>query len=764
MPSSDRNSLLPADAPSPVSPLMMQYWAIKRRHPDCLLFYRMGDFYELFFDDAVKAAAALDIALTKRGKYEGEDIAMAGVPVHSHETYVARLIRHGFKVAVCEQTEDPAAARRRGAKAVVARDVVRVITAGTLTEDTLLDARRPNYLLAVAETGGEIGIAWLDISTGDLLTQPVARRDLAAALARLEPGELLVADALLQGDTFVQVAADWRERTTRLPPNSFDPAAASRRLRGVFRVDSLDAFGDFSPAEVAAAGALVDYVNLTQTGKLPRLTPPRRLPRGAVMEIDVATRRNLEITRTMGGERKGSLIASIDQTVTGAGARLLLERLCAPSTDPAIIDRRLDIVQVFVEDEEWRASVRAILKRCPDLERPLARLSLGRGGPRDLAAVRDALVRTAELRRVAVAAGFGGVPLPALAEVIAQLGEHASLVEALGGALAPELPLMARDGGFVAVGYHAELDELRQLRDDSRKLIADLEARYVSATGIQSLKIRHNNVLGYFVEVAAKHADRLPAGPASPFILRQAMVGAQRYATVELADFESRIARAADQALALELVVFEDLVKLVVGSGARHRPGGARPCRARSCRGAGRACGDAAVDAPDHRGVGGLRHRGRPPPGGRGSDGRTCRGCLRRQRPCRSTASSGSACSPDRTWPARAPFCGRTRSSPSWRNRDVTSRPTRPGSASSIGCSRGSVPPTISPAAARPSWSRWWRRRPSSIRPASVRWSSSTRSAAAPPPSTASRSPGRWSSICTRSTAAAPCSPPTTTS
>ncbi|HYN39595.1 MAG TPA: DNA mismatch repair protein MutS, partial [Rhodospirillales bacterium] len=542
---------------------MAQYWAIKRQYADCLLFYRMGDFYELFFDDAVQAAAALDIALTRRGKHEGEDIPMAGVPVHSHEGYIARLIRAGFKVAVCEQTEDPAEAKKRGGKSIVARAVVRVITAGTLVEDGLLDARRPNYLAALAETGAGLGLAWIDISTGELMAQPVPRAELPAALARLEPGELLLAEAAAARAGNVPGLADWRDRLTPLPAGRIGEAVGRRRLQTLFGVESLDAFGAFSPSEVAALGALVEYVELTQKGRLPRIAPPRRQAEGAVMQIDAATRRNLELTRTLAGERRGSLLAVLDRTLTGGGARLLLARLAAPLTDPARIDRRLDRISVFADDERLRAEARTRLRRCPDLDRALGRLSLGRGGPRDLAAVRDALAVAGELRGLIGRAGLGGAP-PGIADLATALPGDDELAATLSKALAPELPVRARDGGFVARGFREELDGLRRLRDDGRKLVAELEARYVQDTGIATLKIRHNTLLGYYVEVPAKHAEKLPPGPGSVFILRQSMVGAQRYATVELAELESRIARAADQVLALELAIFDELAAAVL--------------------------------------------------------------------------------------------------------------------------------------------------------------------------------------------------------
>ncbi len=550
-------------ADSGVTPLMSQFLAIKRTCPDCLLFYRMGDFFELFFDDAVKAAGALDIALTKRGKHLGEDIAMCGVPVHSHESYLARLIRKGFRVAICEQVEDPAEARKRGAKAVVHREIVRLVTAGTLTEETLLNSRAHNYLCAVVESarvgsGGEVGLAWIDVSTGAFFTQGVASRALAATLAGLEPVEILVPDTLLARLDSLDPARDWRERVTPLPASRFDAINARRRMEQAFAVAALDGFGAFSVAEVAAAGALVDYVSLTQRGCLPPLQRPRRVADGSVMEIDAATRRNLELTRTLAGERKGSVADTIDRTITGAGARLLASRLSQPLTSIGAIDERLDLVQVFVDRDETRASIRAPLRACPDFERALSRLGLRRGGPRDLAAVRDGLALGAALRSLLVGDSLAGTPA-ALRACLDDLGEHRALTARLAEALAAELPPMARDGGFLATGFSPRLDELRALRDDSRRLIVALQARYATQTGIAALKIRFNNVLGYFIEIPARQAEKLPAEPGGEFIHRQTIANAVRYTSVELGDLAGRIAGAADEALALELELFEQL-------------------------------------------------------------------------------------------------------------------------------------------------------------------------------------------------------------
>jgi DNA mismatch repair protein MutS len=555
-----------ATAPTPdaTTPMMAQYLIAKRAHPDCLLMYRMGDFYELFFDDAQAAAKALDITLTRRGRHEGEDIPMCGVPVHAMEGYLARLIRKGFRVAICEQIEDPAEARKRGAKAVVAREVVRVITPGTLTEETLLDARRANYLAALGEAQGALGLAWVDVSTGEFGARPLETAHAAAALAALNPGEILVPERLLQRTDLFDLFREWKAALAPLPSSRFDSEAGRRRLESLFGVKSLEGFGAFSRAEIAACGALVDYIELTQKGKIPRLSTPRRIAEAETMAIDPATRRNLEIVESLTGGRDGTLLAVIDHTVTNGGARLLAQRLAAPLTDPAAIADRLDAVQCLVQNERLRPKWREILAAAPDIARSLGRLSVGRGGPRDLAAIRNGLEAAAKARRLA----DGALPT-ALAEACADLGEHGVLTDRLARALRPDLPLFARDGNFIAEGYAPQLDELRVLRDESRQLIANLQARYAGETAIASLKIRHNNVLGYYVEVTAANADKLPPDRKATFIHRQTLASAVRYTTVELGELESRITSAADKALKLELELFDDLIGEVI---ARQEP------------------------------------------------------------------------------------------------------------------------------------------------------------------------------------------------
>jgi DNA mismatch repair protein MutS len=554
----------PARPDPAASPMLAHYLGVKRQYPDCLVFYRMGDFYELFFEDAVAGAAALNLTLTSRGEtVGGKPVPMAGVPVHAVDAYLARLIRAGFKVAVCEQMEDPAEAKKRGSKAMVRREVIRIVTPGTLTEDTLLDARRNNYLAAIAEAESQMALAWLDMTTGDFACEVVARAGLAAALARLEPGEILVSERMLQAPDLFETFAAWKAQLSPLPGARFDSENAKRRLQKLYQVQALEGLGAFTRAETAAAGALVDYVELTQKGRVPRLGRLVRVAQAGHMEIDAATRRNLELTRTLAGERKGSLLSVVDRTLTGAGARLLAARLSAPSTDPKIIAARLDMVSWFIDAPAAREAVSAGLKRCPDLERALSRLALKRGGPRDLAAIRDGLAATEALRK---ALAQPMLPLLPRNLHLAQrgLGLHLTLVDRLNRALAGELPPLAREGNFIKPGYAPALDEQIKLRNEGRQLIAALEARYRGETDIASLKIRHNNLLGYYIEVTAAQAGKLPKDGKSPFIQRQSMANATRYTTVELAELEENIARAADKALALELALFEDLVAEVL--------------------------------------------------------------------------------------------------------------------------------------------------------------------------------------------------------
>jgi DNA mismatch repair protein MutS len=561
--------------PSGVTPSMAQFLALKAAHPDCLLFYRMGDFYELFFEDAVAASSALSIVLTKRGKHLGEDIPMCGVPVHRADEYLQRLIRQGFRVAVCEQLEDPAAQRKRGSKGLVRRDVVRLITPGTLTEESLLDARARNFLTALAPTrsGRERGLALasLDISTGEFEVGEVARADGAGEILRLAPGEVIAADQVLGDGELSRWIAGAGAAATPVPAASFDALAGERLMKERLGVADLAAFGPFTRSELAAVGALLKYVELTQLGRQPSLSPPRRVSSSDRLVIDAPTRASLELTRSLSGERKGSLLDAIDRTVTGAGARELAARLTAPLRAREAIAQRLDAIDFLYHDAALREDLRRTLHAAPDLARALQRVALERAGPRDLAAIRDALAAAqsmrARLRQVEI-----GVP-HRLARIEAALSPVAeALRELLERALVAACPLLRRDGGFVRTGFCGELDEARTLREDSRRVMAALEAKYQEATGIKSLKVRHNNILGFFVEVPAGAAKPLTSGPlAESFRHRQTMAGAQRFATAELVETESRILSAAERALALEQEIFADLAARVAAAAASLR-------------------------------------------------------------------------------------------------------------------------------------------------------------------------------------------------
>ncbi|MBL9060956.1 MAG: DNA mismatch repair protein MutS [Tabrizicola sp.] len=523
--------------------MMAQYLAIKAQNPGALLFYRMGDFYEMFFDDAVAAAAALDIALTKRGFHLGEPIAMCGVPVHAAEGYLLTLIRKGFRVAIAEQLEDPAEAKKRGYKAVVKRDVVRLVTPGTLTEDSLLEARRHNFLAAFSEVRDQAALAWADISTGEFRVMPSSLTRLGPDLARIAPRELLLSEA--REREIVSDMAETGVSVTPLSRGSFDSTNAGKRLCDLFHVASLDAFGTFDRAEVSAMGALVDYLHLTQRGRMPLLRPPVREPSGGTMQIDAATRRNLELTQSLTGGRDGSLLAAIDRTVTAGGARLLERRLSSPSLDLHTIHARQAALDHLLEAPSLRGQLRDALAHVPDIDRALSRLALDRDGPRDMTAIRAGLEQA---ERIAIL--LTDAP-PLLSEAATALVGHTDLVTLLAKALVAEPPLLSRDGGYIAPGYDAELDETRALRDEGRGVIARMQAEYIQTTGIPSLKIKHNNVLGYFIETTTTHEDRMRAMPET-FIHRQTTAGQVRFTTLPLSDLETRILNAGNHALEIE--------------------------------------------------------------------------------------------------------------------------------------------------------------------------------------------------------------------
>ncbi|WP_417677967.1 DNA mismatch repair protein MutS [Roseibium sp.] len=554
-----------------VTPMMAQFMEIKAANPDSLLFYRMGDFYELFFEDAEIASQTLGITLTKRGKHLGEDIPMCGVPVHAADDYLQKLIARGHRVAVCEQTEDPAEAKKRGSKSVVRRDVIRLVTPGTLTEERLLDSSANNFLAAMSRLrGGSLtgdavyGLAWIDMSTGSFQVAETDDQRLAADLAQISPRELILPDNLLQESEVRQVAEQSGAALSPVPRAFFDSSTATDRLAHYFGVKTLDGFGTFSRSELSAAAGILAYVEKTQLGERPPLDPPTREAGAGRMLIDPATRANLELTRTLGGEKQGSLLATIDRTVTGGGSRLLASRLAGPLVNPDEISRRHDSVEFFLENEMMREALRRTLKGAPDMARALSRIALQRGGPRDILAVAQGMQAASQvIDQISMAASAPAEIAAARASL--EQAPH-DLGEELTRAIKEEPPLMKRDGNFVASGYDENLDELRALRDESRKVIAKLQADYSEELGLRSLKIKHNNVLGWFIEAPSAQTEKLTADPGR-FIHRQTMAGAMRFTTTELADLESKIASAGERSLAIELEIFDRLVREIVANG-----------------------------------------------------------------------------------------------------------------------------------------------------------------------------------------------------
>jgi DNA mismatch repair protein MutS len=541
--------------------MMAQYLEIKSQYPDALLFYRMGDFYELFFDDAITAAKVLDIALTKRGKHNDTDIPMCGVPHHSSENYLLTLIKSGHKVAVCEQLESPAEAKKRGYKSVVKRDVVRLVTPGTLTEDSLLKARSHNFLAAYSIVRGEHSLAWVDISTGLMSVLSLNKvEDFVAELSRLTPSEVLIIE---NTDYDIIDAIEENGATaTQRGKSAFDSTSGEERLKTLFSVASLEAFGSFGRAELSALGSIAEYLDATQKGKLPILRPPMVELKENSMRIDSATRRNLELTRSINtGARQGSLLGTIDRTVTAAGGRLLERRISSPSMDIGIINQRHDALKFLYDKINLSESAMAFLKSVPDLERALSRVSLERAGPRDLANIYKGLIQGKEIARL-----FKNHDLPAEIKLaLEKLTGHDEVSSTLEKAIVPEPPLLVRDGGFVAELFNSELDETRGLKRDGAKIIAEMQRDFIELTGIQSLKIKFNNVLGYFIETTAKNAEKLQNSTiADNFIHRQTTANQMRFTTLNLSDTETKIINANAKALDIEKRIFNELSTLII--------------------------------------------------------------------------------------------------------------------------------------------------------------------------------------------------------
>ncbi len=545
-----------------LTPMMQQYMAIKNEYNDYLLFYRMGDFYELFFQDAVTASEVLDIVLTKRGKHNDQDIPMCGVPAHSNEFYLEKLIKAGFKVAICEQLETPEQAKKRGYKAVVKRDVVRIITPGTLFEDTLLDARECNYLAAVGLHEGKITLAWVEISTGEFSYSSSSSSTMLADLSRLKPKEVIVADKIFHDVKLKQSLENFTKNISVRANATFELERSKKRIKDFFAVSALEGLGSFSDAEISVIGGLLEYLEHTQKSSLPRLSAPKKVNSNYFMIIDLATKRNLELDASMNGDAKSSLISVLDKTITSAGGRLLRLYMSSPLCNAEAINKRLDSVECFYKNKALRDKLRDGLRVVPDLERSLSRIWIRKGGPRDLSLLKDGLSQAIKIAELIL---FSGVEVSqGIKGLVSQIGNFSELLEKLHAALTIDTPIHVKDGGFIRAGYSAELDYFYSIRHNSKQAIEALRDKYRGLTGVSTLKITYNNVLGYFVEVTPSHASKVTD---SIFIHRQTLGSSMRYTTDELRKLESDIIGAQDNISNLEQKIFEELCVAVTNVG-----------------------------------------------------------------------------------------------------------------------------------------------------------------------------------------------------
>ncbi len=545
-----------------LTPMMQQYMAIKNEYQDCMLFYRMGDFYELFFQDAVTAAEVLDIVLTKRGKLDENDIPMCGVPAHSYEFYLEKLIKSGFKVAVCEQLETPEQAKKRGYKVVVKREVVRIITPGTLFEDTLLNARESNYLAAVALHDGKISTAWVEISTGEFYISNSSSATLLADLSRLQPKEVIIADKLFQDDKIKQSLEIFAKNLSVRANVTFELERSRARIKSFFNISTIDSIGNFSENEICVIGGLLEYLQHTQKASIPRLSKPKKINNNHFMIIDPATKRNLELETTMHGDSKSSLISVLDKTITSSGGRLLRLYLSAPLSNAEAINKRLDAVECFFKNKQLREKLRECLRLVPDLERSLSRIWIRKGGPRDLAVLKDGLSQALKIAELVL---FSGVEVSqGIKGLVSQIGNFSELLDKLHGSLVIDPPINVKDGKFIRAGYSSELDYFTNICLNSKNATDDLRDKYRQLTGINTLKITYNNVLGYFIEVTPSHANKITS---DIFIHRQTLGSSLRYTSEDLKKLESDIFSAEGSISEIEQKIFEELCVAITNVG-----------------------------------------------------------------------------------------------------------------------------------------------------------------------------------------------------
>ena len=553
------------------TPSTRQYLDIKSEYAEYILFYRVGDFYELFFDDAIKASKALDILLTKKGSYKGEPIPMCGVPYHAYESYLAKLIKQGFKVAICEQMETPEEAKKRGgSKALVERKVVRLVTPGTLTEDHILDARKNNYLVCCVQNEKNYGFAWVDLSTGDFFTRNIdfnigEQADvLQSFLSYIDAEEIVVSDLSLRDSSIFNVLRHYQQKLTVLPQARFNLISSQKMLEKFYHIQTVEAFGSFSKHEIIAAGIALDYIEATQKGKLPQLKHPVQYNQSKILELDAATRQSLEVIKTSNADKRYTLLNTINRTITPVGSRLLNYRLANPSVDIDVINQRLNMIDFFIKAPKIRKTIREYFQQIADVEKIIARMSLNRCPPNELFQLGITLSYIPKIKNLINNIETYDLSLEKVPDeidtLLKSLADFSVLVTEIGDALNEydDLPTKTNIGGFIRPGYNATLDQLHELKTNQKTAVNELEKKYIDETGIQNLRIRSTSILGYFIEVPAKMAKDMIQLP--QFLHRQSVLNAARFTTVELNEMEQEINSADDKALALEFSLYDNLI------------------------------------------------------------------------------------------------------------------------------------------------------------------------------------------------------------
>ena len=553
------------------TPMIEQYLSIKNQYKDVLLFYRMGDFYELFFDDAVIASKALDITLTKRGRANGMDIPMCGVPFHSADNYLPRLIKKGFNVAVCEQTETPEQVKASGKKGPLKREVVRIISPGTITEDNLLESTTNNFLGAIINLNNSISISWVDVSTGSFKSRNFNKKNnqinqnqlLNNFLLRMNFSELLISEQM----KLDFIAEEWHSIIKRQPSNIFHYSSSMRQICSYYSIVSLDGIGVFSDGEIITAGVLLSYLNLTQCGKIPILSMIKSENENSFLEIDYFTQKSLEIVKNLSGKSEGSLISCIDDTITSSGARLLKQRIVEPFYDIKQINEQYDLIDWFLKNRQCALQYKNNLKNIPDLERSLSRISSLRGSPKDLVLISKGFLNIYEIYEDLTKFNKD-LKKPNILNAISQnLEIDYSLFFNIQSAFKTDTSLLAKEGGFIKDGYNIKLDHLRKLRDNEFNEIIQLQKNYAEVSKVNSLKIKNNRVLGYHIEVRAMHD--LSLRNTDQFIHRQTTAQTSRFTTIELNEIENQIQNSFYEATKIEMDIFNSFTKQIINIGSQ---------------------------------------------------------------------------------------------------------------------------------------------------------------------------------------------------